>query len=82
MFDLHLIIVNWNTRQLLIDCINSIYTTVTNLSYQINVVDNGSTDDSVRAVRERFTEVLITENPENRGFAAAVNQVLDEDIAK
>ena len=82
MFDLHLIIVNWNTRQLLIDCINSIYTTVTNLSYQINVVDNGSTDDSVRAVRERFTEVLITENPENRGFAAAVNQALDDDIAK
>src|SRR3972149_2610154 len=82
MFDLNFIIVNWNTRQLLIDCINSIYTTVTNLSYQINVVDNGSTDDSVRAVRERFTEVLITENPENRGFAAAVNQALDEDIAK
>ena len=82
MFDLNFIIVNWNTRQLLIDCINSIYTTITNLSYQINVVDNGSADDSVRAVRERFTDALITENPENRGFAAAVNQALDEDIAK
>ena len=76
MIDLCFIIVNWNTRQLLLDCINSIGTTVTNLSYQIHVVDNGSKDDSVKAVRERFPQVIVIENQENKGFAAAVNQGL------
>ena len=82
MFDLSFIIVNWNTKQLLIDCIASIYATVTNLSYQIHVVDNGSKDGSVKAVHDRFPEVLVTENSENRGFAAAVNQAINADTAK
>ncbi len=82
MFDLNFVIVNWNTKQLLIDCIASIYATVTNLSYQMHVVDNGSKDGSVKAVHERFPEVLVIENSENRGFAAAVNQAINEDTAK
>lgn len=81
MFDLSFIIVNWNTSQLLINCIESIYTTVIGLRYQIYVVDNGSEDDSVRAVHERFPRVVVIENKENRGFAAAVNQALRENIA-
>lgn len=76
MTDLSFIIVNWNTRHLLIDCINSIYSTVRKLNYLIYVVDNGSRDDSVKAVREHFPGVIIIENQENRGFAAAVNQAL------
>lgn len=79
--DLRFIIVNWNTRQLLLDCIDSIHATVTGFNYQICVVDNGSADDSVKAVRERFPQVIIIENQENRGFAAAVNQALREDDA-
>ncbi len=81
MDDLHFIIINWNTRRLLIDCIRSIYTTVNSLSFQIHVVDNGSADDSVKAIRGEFPSVHIIENHENRGFAAAVNQALDENTA-
>lgn len=81
MVDLSFIIVNWNTRQLLIDCISSIYATVTGLSCQISVIDNGSEDDSVKAVHDQFPRVLAIENKENRGFAAAVNQVLDKNTA-
>ena len=77
--DLSFIIVNWNTRQLLIDCIHAISTTVPGLTYQIWVVDNGSVDGSIQAVRERFPRVAIIENGENRGFAAAVNQALGND---
>ncbi len=77
---LSFIIVNWNTRQLLLDCIRSIYATVTALTHQIYVVDNGSQDDSVKAVREQFPQVLVIENRENRGFAAAVNQALENNI--
>ncbi len=81
MVDLCFIIVNWNTRQLLLDCIDSINTTVIGLHYQIYVVDNGSVDDSVKVVRERFPKVIVLENLENRGFAAAVNQALGRDAA-
>lgn len=80
MVDLSFIIVNWNTRQLLIDCISSIYTTVTGISYHIHVVDNGSGDGSVKAVHDQFPMVLVIENQENRGFAAAVNQALEKNI--
>src|SRR3989337_2397871 len=81
MVDLHFILVNWNTKQLLLNCINSIYATVADLKYQITVVDNGSVDDSVKAVRERFPQVVVIENVANRGFAAAVNQVLGKNAA-
>lgn len=81
VFDLNFIIINWNTRQLLLDCIKSIYETVIDLRYLIQVVDNGSNDDSVKAVHEQFPQVSVIENQENRGFAAAVNQVLRENTA-
>lgn len=80
MSDLGFIIINWNTRQLLLDCIRSIYATVTDLNYQIYIVDNGSEDDSVAAVHEQFPRSLVIENRENRGFAAAVNQALEKTV--
>lgn len=78
MTTLSFIIVNWNTRQLLLDCIRSIAATVTGLTHHIYVVDNGSQDDSVAAVRGQFPQVFVIENRENRGFAAAVNQALEK----
>ncbi|MDN3513754.1 MAG: glycosyltransferase family 2 protein [Candidatus Brocadia sp.] len=81
MTDLNFIIVNWNTRELLLDCIRSIYATVTGLGYHIHVTDNGSWDDSVKAVHQQFPQVHVIENRENRGFAAAVNQALEENTA-
>lgn len=80
MIALNFIIVNWNTRQLLIDCISSVHTTVTDIGYHISVVDNGSGDDSVKAVHDQFPQVFVIQNRENRGFAAAVNQALEKNI--
>ncbi len=75
--DISFIIVNWNTCKLLLDCLRSIANTVTGCSYEIFVVDNGSTDGSVGAVKEQFgTQVTLIENSENRGFAQANNQAL------
>lgn len=82
MIALNFIIVNWNTRDLLIHCIDSIYTTVTGLSYRISVVDNGSGDDSVKALHNQFPQIFVIENRENRGFAAAVNQALEKNVAR
>jgi len=57
--DISIIIVNWNTERLLIDCIRSIYETVENISYEIWVVDNASTDGSVAAVKQNYPDVKI-----------------------
>ena len=74
--DISIIIVNWNTRELLGRCLASVGTTVQNLSCEIIVVDNASTDGSVAMVKERFPGVHLIENSENRGFGAANNQAL------
>ncbi|MBM4053174.1 MAG: glycosyltransferase family 2 protein [Planctomycetes bacterium] len=76
MNDVCVVIVNWNTRDLLLKCIASVYESDTDCSVGICVVDNGSKDDSVVAVRDRFADVHVIENRENRGFAVAVNQGL------
>lgn len=68
------IIPNWNHRQLLHECIFSICRTVGNLSHEIIVVDNASTDNSSGHIRESFPEVQWIQNNENLGYAKAVNQ--------
>ncbi|OQX64299.1 MAG: hypothetical protein B5M56_00025 [Desulfococcus sp. 4484_241] len=75
--DVSVVIVNWNTRDLLLQCISSIYDTVRNVEFEIWVVDNGSGDGSVAAVRDAFPEVTVIENRENLGFARANNRALE-----
>jgi len=72
--DITIVIVNWNTRDLLRDCLESIYKTVRDITFEIIVVDNASRDDSVAMLGKEFPDVRIIENSENRGFAAANNQ--------
>lgn len=74
--DISVIIVNWNTRDLLLSCIHSVYETVRDISFEIWVVDNGSTDGSQEAVKAAFPQVQLIENTQNKGFAAANNQAL------
>ncbi|MFQ5957199.1 MAG: glycosyltransferase family 2 protein [Candidatus Brocadiales bacterium] len=74
--ELSVVIVNWNTRGLLKDCLESLYRTVKNPSFSVYVVDNGSIDGSVEMIEEKFPEVRLIRNKENRGFAPANNQVL------
>jgi GT2 family glycosyltransferase len=74
--DISIIIVNWNTRQLLLDCIASIYATVHAAAFEIFVVDNGSTDGSVEAVAGKYPDVKIIENARNEGFAKANNAAI------
>ena len=74
--DLSVIIVNWNTKELLLNCIGSFYRTVKRLSFEIFVVDNGSSDGSPDSVRRKFPEIVLIENQRNLGFARANNEVL------
>ena len=72
--DLSVIIVNWNTEELLRNCLRSVYGTIENLDFEVIVVDNASADGSVAMLKVEFPQVRRIENYENRGFAAANNQ--------
>ncbi len=70
-----IIVVNWNTRDLLKQCLESVIEQ-TQISHEIFVVDNASPDDSADMVLENFPTVHIIANRDNRGFAAANNQAM------
>lgn len=74
LLDVSIVIINWNTRDLLLRCIECIYATQGALNLEVIVVDNASSDDSLIALRSRFPEVLAIENDRNVGFARANNQ--------
>jgi N-acetylglucosaminyl-diphospho-decaprenol L-rhamnosyltransferase len=74
--DLSVIIVNWNTRDLLAQCLQSLQDTVKESSFDVWVVDNASSDGSVDMVRERFPQTHIIANSENVGFVRANNQAI------
>lgn len=76
--DLSIVIVNWNTRDLLARCLESVAGAAPALTREVLVVDNASTDGSAALVRERFPWVRLFENPENVGFARANNQGIRE----
>ena len=74
--DLTVVIVNWNTRELLCNCLDSLYNGIKDIRFEVFVVDNASADGSADAVRQRFPRVNLIENDLNQGFARANNQVL------
>ena len=55
--DISIIIVNYNVRDLLIDCIDSVLRSLNNFTSEIIVVDNASTDDSIEAIRKIYPQV-------------------------
>jgi GT2 family glycosyltransferase len=81
MKDLSIIVVNWNTRDLLAPCLQSVYETAGGLEFEVFVVDNASTDGSAQMVRERFPQLHLIENRENVGFARANNQAIRQSQA-
>lgn len=74
--DLSIVIVNWNAKDYLNKCVASIYENATNLSFEIIVVDNASSDGSAEMLRSEFPSVILIENKNNPGFGAANNQAL------
>jgi N-acetylglucosaminyl-diphospho-decaprenol L-rhamnosyltransferase len=73
MLDLSLVIANYNTRDLLKDCLISIYESQGNLDFKVIVVDNASTDCSAQMVASDFPQAELIASQVNRGFAYANN---------
>lgn len=72
--DVSIIIVNWNTAQITCDCLESVYRQTQGISFEVIVVDNASSDDSVAMIKRKYPQVILYENDTNCGFAAANNQ--------
>ena len=72
--DLSVIIVNWNTKKLLEDCLRSIFKFTKDVGFEIIIVDNGSEDGSQTMVKKKFPQVKLIPNKDNMGFAKANNQ--------
>lgn len=74
--DLSVVIVSYQVREFLNNCLESLQSLRADLSLQVFVVDNASSDGTVDWVGEHFPWVKLVANDENRGFSAANNQAL------
>ncbi len=82
MIDVSAIIVNWNTRDLLRQCLESVYRHTLEITFEVWVVDNGSSDGSAEMVAQQFSQVRLIRNQENVGFSKANNQALRQASAR
>jgi GT2 family glycosyltransferase len=71
--DIGIVIVNWNTRDLLRGCLRSLAQSEARVVRRVVVVDNASSDGSAAMVRAEFPDVTLIENTQNTGYAAANN---------
>jgi O-antigen biosynthesis protein len=76
--DITLVVVSFNTREILLRCLGSIKKYTQEISYEVILVDNASEDGTVEAVVELFPEVQVIANENNRGFSTANNQGIVE----
>lgn len=74
--DVSVVVVNWNRAELLERCLRSVWSTRPTITYEVIVVDNASSDRSVQMVKERFPQVRLIVNEQNRGFGPGHNQGL------
>ena len=74
--DISICMVSLNCRDVLIDCLDSLRKSDGKVTYEIIMVDNASTDDTLQVTRERYPEVRIIENDANVGFTIATNQAI------
>jgi GT2 family glycosyltransferase len=75
--DVSIIIVNYNTKELITNCIQSIYDKTTGIDYEIIVVDNASFDGSQQMIAEKFPDIKLIELNENIGFGSANNKAIE-----
>ncbi len=80
--DLSVIIVNYNVKYFLEQCLHSVLNSSRNIESEIFVIDNNSVDGSCLMIREKFPAVNLIENKKNVGFAKANNQAIKKATGK
>ena len=71
--DVSIIIVNYNTKQLLANCLTTVFEKTKGVTFEVIVVDNASTDSSEEYIKERYPSVKWINSGENLGFGKANN---------
>jgi len=74
--DLSIVIVSYNTREMLRDCLNALPAGAQGLTTEVFVVDNNSPDGSIEMVQKEFPSAICIANRDNAGFTKANNQAL------
>lgn len=72
--DLSIVLVCWNNKAYLEPCLTSLYQKAMRSSFDVVVVDNGSTDGSQAMLREKYPNIIIVQNDHNVGLGKASNQ--------
>lgn len=72
--DVSIIIASWNTRDVLRNCLKSVYEQTKDILFEVIVIDNASSDGSIEMLKADFSQVILIGNTDNRGLAAANNQ--------
>ena len=80
--DLSVIIVNYNVKHFLEQCLHSVLNSSRNIKSEIFVIDNNSVDGSCLMIKDKFPEVNLIENKKNVGFARANNQAIKKATGK
>lgn len=81
--DISIIIVNYNVKEYIISCIESIYKhSKSEITFEIIVIDNNSSDGSANSINKEFPKINLIENKTNTGFTKAVNQAAKKSIGK
>jgi hypothetical protein len=75
--DLSIVLVCWNNKTYLEPCLESLYQSGMRSSFDVVVVDNGSTDGSQAMLREKYPDVIIIQNDGNVGLGKASNQGIE-----
>lgn len=74
--DVSIIIVNYNTQNVIRNCLKSVYEHTRDIGFEVIVSDNGSTDGSIEMIKSEFPQVILIENNANLGFGVANNRGL------
>lgn len=74
--DLSVVIVSYNTNELLVECLASVKVAIKSLKAEVFVVDNNSHDGTPEMVKKKFPWVSLIANPDNKGFSKANNQAI------
>lgn len=74
--DISIVIVNYNVKYFIEQCLHSVLKARKNLTIEVLVVDNNSTDGSCALIRSKFPDLTLIENKENTGFSKANNQAI------
>lgn len=75
--NISIIIVNYNTQELTLQCLKSIYEQTKNIEFEVIVIDNASSDGSCNAIKNRFPQVILIESQINLGFGRANNLAIE-----